>query len=256
MITPIFKTHGSIGRSILSSEDEKEIKDDSSVSVIAIAKTHKLDKIIVMEDSFLSFPKLYKNCNKNDIQLIFGLNFTLCNNVLERDEKSILSEHKVSVVMKNSQGYKDLIKLHDAINSKVDNFYYISRGDFKIIQDNWTENLELVIPPFDNFIHKNYLCNGNCLPQFEKIKPVFTFANMSLPWNDILNNKIINYAKNNDYRIEEVHPTYYYKTSDFKSYCIFRAIDNRAKFVNPNISYFCSDEFSFESYYNKIGGKI
>jgi DNA polymerase III alpha subunit len=255
-ITAVFKTHCSLGRSILSIEDEDKITDDSPASIIAVAKTHNLNKLFVVEDSFLGFPKLYKYCNKNDIQLIFGINFILCNNVNDKDEKSFLSEHKISVVMKNSQGYKDLIKLHDAINGNIDNFYYISRGDFKIIQDNWSDNLELVIPPFDNFIHKNYLCNGNCLPELGKIKPKLTLANMNLPWNDILNKKLLEYAKNNNYEINEIHPVYYYRKSDFKAYCIFRAIDNRAKFPNPNINYFCSDAFSFEEYYNKIGEKI
>ena len=256
MISPIFKTHCSLGRSILSTEDEDKITDDSPVSVIAIAQSHGLKQITVIENSFLSFPKLYKNCNKNNIQLVFGIEFILCNDVKDKTESSFLSEHKISVAMKNSQGYKDLIKLHDAINSNVENFYYIPRGDFKTIQENWTNNLELVIPPFDNFIHKNYLLNGNCLPQFGDIKPIFTYANMELPWNDILNKKILDYTKNNNYELNEVHPTYYYKTSDFKSYTIFRAIDNRAKFANPNISYLCSNSFSFEKYMNKIGEKL
>lgn len=255
-ITPIFKTNSSLGRSILSIEDEDKITDDSSTSVIAIAKTHKLNELIVIDDSFLGFPKLYKNCNKNDIQLKFGINFILCNNITEKDDKSLLSEHKVSVVMKNSQGYKDLIKLHDAINAQIDNFYYIPRGDFKIIRDNWTDNLELVIPPFDGFIHKNYLCNGHCLPEFSGIKPILTYANMELPWNKVLNKKIKDYALNNNFQLEEVHSIYYYKKSDFKTYSIFRAIDNRAKFPKPNIDYFCSDAFCFENYCNKIGEKI
>lgn len=253
---PIFKTHGSLGRSILSYEHEYEIKDDAPVSIFAIAKQNHLGALTVIEDSFLSFPKLYKGCNKNDIQLIFGINFTLCNNSAQKDDDSLLSESKVSVLMKNSQGYKDLIRLHDAINTNVDTFYYIPRGDFSILKQYWTENLELVIPPFDGFIHKNLLNNGKVLPNFGKIKPTITFANMELPWNNILNEAIIKYAKTNKFELEEVHPTYYYKNADFKQYLIFRAINNRKNFDNPGLDFFSSDTFSFESYCNKMGVKI
>ncbi len=262
-IIPIFKTDGSLGRSILTSsipqnggKDDLELREDSTISIFSIVNEFKLKELLVIEDSFLSFPTLYKNSKRFDTKLIFGLNFMLCNDVADKTEKSFASECKISVVMKNSNGYKDLIKLHDAINANVDNFYYICRGDYNILQNNWTDNLELIIPPFDNFIHKNYLLNGNCLPQFGAIKPTLTYASMELPWNEILNKKTIDYAKNNNIQLKEVHPVYYYKSSDFKAYCIFRAINNRAKFPNPNISYFCSDMFSFEQYCKKIGVKI
>lgn len=252
----IFKSPGSLGRSILTVEDEEEISDDSPVSIIAIAKKYNLNKLVVIDDSFLSFPKLYKTTNKHNLQLIFGINFILCNDVNDKTDKSLNSEHKVSVLMKNSKGYKDLIKLHDAINSNVDNFYYNPRGDCNTLLNNWSENLELLIPPFDNFIQKNYLENGTCLPNFNKIKPLFTISKMELPWNEILNEKIVNYCKNNNYQLQEVHPIYYYKQSDFKSYSIFRSIDNRGKFMKPNIPYFCSDKFSFEEFCKKEGVKF
>ncbi len=267
-VLPVWKTHGSLGKSILtyevnkkpnSNEDDFDIHDDAANSIIVIAKKHNINPLVVIEDSFLSFPSLYKYCKKHEIQLVFGLNFNLCNDVKEKSDKSLLTNSKVSVLMKNSAGYPDLIKLHDAINSNAENFYYEPRGDWAILREYWTENLELVIPPFDNFIHKNYLQNGTCIPNFgdvNRINPIITYANMELSWNSLLNEALVEYAKNNNYRLQEVHPIYYYKKDDFKAYTLFRAIDNRGDYFNTKIDFFDSNCFNFENYLEKTGGKL
>ena len=79
----IWKTHASVGKSILTYEDEEDISESAPVSIIAIAKKHNLKQLVVIENSFLSFPSLYKSCNKHDIQLIFGLNFNICKFLLK-----------------------------------------------------------------------------------------------------------------------------------------------------------------------------
>lgn len=251
-IIPIFKTHGSIGRSILTFEDESEINPLLPVSAIAIAKTHGLKKLVVIEDNFTSFPDLYKHCEKNKIQLIFGLNFLVCNNVLIQDEDALLSNCKVSVIMKNSDGYKDLIKLNDAMKARKENFYYTPRGDWSILNEYMTSNLQLIIPPYDGFIHKNLLCLGNCVPDINSLDPIFTFAEMELPYDFWLKDAILEFTSKNKYRIQEVHPVYYYKDVDFKPYTVFRAINNRAEFSCPDVEFLCSNRFSFESYEQKL----
>ena len=251
-IIPIFKTQGSIGKSILTCEDETEVANDAPVSIISIAKKHSLKEIIVIDDSFLCFPKLYKYCKKHDINLIFGVNFIICNDVSKKDDDYRFENCKVSVLMKNSEGYKDLIKLHDAINANADNFYYTLRGDWKTLNKFWTQNLDLWLPPYDNFIHNNLLMNGKCIPSFDKIIPHLTYANMELPYDNILSNEIKAYAKNNNYLISEVHPVYYYSKEDSKAYNVFRCINNRSLLSSPELNFFSSDKFNFESFLEKL----
>lgn len=245
---PIWKTHGSMGKSILTAEDDDEILDNYPVSIISIAKRYKLKQLMVIDDSFVEFPKLLKNCNKYDIQLIFGLNFTLCNDANEKTEESRMNDHKVSVLMKNSAGYKDLILLNNAINANPDNFYYCNRGDYKILNKHMTDNLVLLIPPHDNFIHKNLLENGKIIPKFEGYKPIFTYCDIELPYTEVLNKSIHNYANNNKYDLKHVHPIVHFSKKDYKAYQNFRAIANRKTYNNPNIEFFCNDSFSWESY--------
>jgi DNA polymerase III alpha subunit len=247
-IIPIWKTHASVGKSILTYEDEEDISDSAPVSVIAIAKKHNLKQLIVIDNSFLAFPNLYKACKKHEIQLIFGLNFTICNDVAQKDEASLSNNCRVSVLMKNSNGYKDLIKLNDAINGSSESFYYTPRGDWNVIKKYMTDNLLLMIPPHNNFIHINLLRNGKSIPDFGNLKPIMTFCNIELPYTQILNPAIKTYAQNNNFELQEVWPVYYYKKDDFKAYSTFRAIHEREKFNSPNIDFFTNPEFCIESY--------
>lgn len=251
-ILPIFSTQGSVGKSILTSEDEIEISNDSPTSILAIAKKENLEEIVVIDNSFLDFVKLYKGTSKYKIKLLFGINFTICNDVKDKTDKSLFTNSKVSVLMKNSKGYTDLIKLNDAINANVENFYYEPRGDWEILKKYYTENLEILIPSYDNFIHKNLLQNGKCIPDFGKIKPIMCYSNMELPFDEILTNGIKRYSENNKLKSIETHPIYYYNYSDFKSYMIFRTIQERSQFSKPDVEFLCSNNFCWEGFKNKI----
>jgi DNA polymerase III alpha subunit len=258
-IIPIFKTNGSLGRGTFTVENEdslKEgehpIKNTAPVSVYSIAKKYKLENVTVIDNGMLLFPELYKNINRES-GLIFGCNFTICKDAKEKSEESPRSECKIAILIKNSQGYKDFLALHNEIMTNRDYFYYHFRLDYEILQKFWTENLELVIPPYDNFIHRNLLNNGVCNPCFGKIKPSIFYANMSTLIDVMLAPAIINYAKNNELDIFECHPVYYYKNTDCKTYMNFRCIGGGTEFSKPEIGDFCSDKFSWEAYCKKTG---
>jgi len=255
-IIPIYKSCGSIGKSILTVDKEYDIKDDSTVSIIAISKKFNLKEVIIIDDSFFLFPQIYKNFVDECTKVIFGINFIVCNDVKDKNDKSRRTESKVSILMKNSNGYQDLIKIYNAAKSVEENFYFYGRLDWKIIHSLWTDNLYMILPPYDNFIHKNLLCNGSCVPDFKNINPLFTFADQDIPFDNILIPTIKEYAEIYKFDLSEVHPIYYYRRSDFETYMTFRAIDERNKFENINLDYFCSPEFCFESYANKVGIKF
>jgi DNA polymerase III alpha subunit len=251
-ILPIFKTHGSLGRSILTVEDEKELSESGPVSLVSIVKKHKLENITIIDDTFLCFPQVYSELN--DItNVIFGINLLVAQNAKDKSEPSIKTENKVSILMRNSAGYKDLLKIHNLVYTNLDNFYYHYRCDWNIIKENWTDNLLMVIPPYDNFIHLNTFYDSNCIPDFGSIKPTMTYARMELPFDDLLIKSIKQYSKNNKLDLLEVHPVYYYKDEDIKAYMNFRAIENRKEFSKPDIEGFSSPYFSFEAYCRKAG---
>jgi len=250
-IIPIWKTHGSLSKSILSYEDEDEISESGPVSLIAIAKEHKLPQVTVIEDSFLSFPSLYKGLPK-ECELIYGVNFVCCKNALDKSEGSLKTEHQISILMKNSAGYKDLLHLHNFVHTNSDYSYYQTRIDFDVIKKFWTDNLLLVIPPYDNFIHKNLLFDSICVPDFGPIKPIMTFARMNLPFDYLLEGGIKNYAENNNYPLQEAHPIYYYCDDDIKAFMTYKCVENRSVFSKPELRGLCSRNFSFESYCNKV----
>ncbi len=251
-ILPVFKTDASINRSLFIVDDTLEIKENAPISVFAACKESKIDKLVVLDNSFVNFPQLYKKCSKYDIKLIFGVNLTICNDSSLKNEESLSSNCKVSVVMKNSNAYQDLIKLHNAVNANAETFYYTTRGMWRDIINNWTDNLELVFPSYDNFLHKNLLENGECIPELGKIKPTLFYSNHGLPFDEILSERIIEFARNNGFNLNEVHNCYYYKDKHFKPYCVLRSIGERSKFNNPNVNFLCSDSFSVETYLRKV----
>lgn len=250
-IIPIFSTQGSVGKSILTAEDEQDISQDSPVSIFGIAKKFNLKELLVINNSFLDFCQLYKNSKKNNIHLVFGLTFTICNDVKQKTKESLQSNCKVCVLMKNSKGYEDLIRLNNAINANESSFYYTTRGDWSILNKFITENLQVVIPPYDNFIHRNLFEDGDCLPNLEKLNPLFLFANMELPFDTELNLAIFKFIKNNNYPCLEVHPIYYYAYEDFKPYIVLRSIGNRSSFWKPENDFLCSPNFCWEDYNKK-----
>lgn len=253
-ITPIFSTHASLGGSILTSEDENVINDNSPVSVFAIAKKYNLPKIIIADSSISLYFQCYENSLKHNIPYIWGLKLNICNDAADKSDNSIKTESKVIIWLKNSFAYKDIIKIYT--KSHTEDFYYRPRTDWKTLNNFWTENLSLSIPFYGGFFHNNFFKCHCSLPEIENLNPSFLINKMNLPFDNILEDKIRFYAKDNCYEIINTHPIYYYKESDFKAYTVFRCIHNREKFESPNIDNFSSNQFSFESYLNRIGEKI
>lgn len=252
MIIPYFKSDHSIGRSILTIWEPEDIKDNAPVSIFSIAKKHELKDILLIENSFSSFVQFYKQCKELKIKGIFGCEFVLANNATQKDPDSLKTESKVYVLMKNSDGYKDLCKLYSAIHANKDNFYYIARGDWDILQKYWTDNLSLIIPFYDGFIHRNLLEYGHhSIPNFGGAPPTFFIENHDLPFDKIIEDATMDYCKKNDYSYINAHKCLYYRNSDYKPYITYRAINERTTFNRPELRYNSSDKFSFENYLSK-----
>jgi len=242
---PLFKSHYSLGRSILTLEDKNE-PDDYPDSIIQIAKEHKLKEISIVEDNMSSFLEAYTNTKNNNIKLNYGLRISITESITEKNEESIQKTSKIILFVKNKNGYEKLTKLF-SIAAKS-GFYYGPRLDYKTLKENWNEDLILAIPFYDSFVFNNTLKNMICIPQFEFTKPIMFIEENDLPFDDIIKNKVKKYAEENSLEVYKVKSIYYNKKKDFKSYLTFRCINNRSVLNKPELEHMSSNDFSFESY--------
>ena len=247
---PIFKSHYSYGRSILTIEDEKEIKDGQPVSIVAICATHNLKEVYLAETSMGGFYKSHKVFAKNNINLRFGYQVVCCRDIYDKTEESKLTESKVIVWLRDGGGYADLCRFYTKCNT--DGFYYTGRCDYKMLEDLSPDLLEVSIPFYDSFIHNNILESHRCTPEFGNRQLSFHIEDHNLPFDPIIKNGVLKYIGGSAHKIIDSHSVYYYNNDDINAYQVFRCINNRSKFTKPDLNHFGSDEFSFESYLDKI----
>jgi len=245
---PLFKSHYSLGRSILTLEDKSE-RDEYPDSIIQIAKQNKLKEIFLVEDNMSSFLEAYTNCKNNNIKLNYGLRISVTESMNDKTDESRTKNSKIILFFKNKKGYESLTKLFST--AAKDGFYYEPRLDYSILKQNWSDNLILAIPFYDSFIFNNTLKNSICVPQFDFTKPVIFIENNDLPFDLIIKDKMLSFAKENKLEIFNTKSIYYNSRKDFKTYLTFRCINNRSVLNKPEIEHMSSNEFCFESWKNE-----
>lgn len=244
---PLFKSHYSLGRSILTLEDKSEV-DDYPDSIIQIAKENDLKELFLVEDNMSSFLEAYTNTRNNNIKLNYGLRITITESIEDKSEESRSKNSKVIIFFKNNEGYSSLTKLYS--KASKEGFYYEPRLDYKTLAENWSNDLLLCIPFYDSFIYNNTLRNFICVPNFSFTKPIVFIENNDLPFDVIIKNKMLNFIKENNLEVFMVKSIYYKNKKDFKSYLTFRCINNRTTLNKPEIEHMSSDSFSFEEWKN------
>jgi len=251
-ILPLFKSHYSIGRSILTLEDETQ-EEFYPNSIIDIAKENNLKDLYLVEDNMTSFLQAYTNCKKNNINLRYGLRLTVTDNLEDKSEESRVKNSKFVIFFKNNEGYKRLIKIF-SIAAK-NGFYYEPRIDFKTLKSIWDNNdLLLSVPFYDSFIFNNVLKNTLCTPQIDFCSPIFFIENNNIPFDNLIKSKVIDYCSKNKNQIINVKSIYYKLKTDFKAYLTFRCINARTNLNKPEIEHMTSNDFSFESWKEKERG--
>jgi DNA polymerase-3 subunit alpha len=241
---PLFKSHYSLGRSILTLEDKSQ-RDEYPDSIIQIAKENKLSEIFLVEDNMSSFLEAYTNTKNNNIKLNYGLRVSVTENINDKTDESRLKNSKFVLFFKNKRGYELLTKLF-SIAAK-DGFYYEPRLDYSTIEKNWTEDLILAIPFYDSFIFNNTLKNTICVPQLNFTKPIAFIEDNDLPFDLIVKEKMLSFAQKNDLEVFNGKSIYYNSKKDFKTYLTFRCINNRSILNKPELDHMTSNEFCFES---------
>ena len=241
---PLFKSHYSIGKSILTLNDPNAVKDGGPQSIFSIAKDQ--ENLILVEDSLIGFLQAQKTAEKLGIQLIFGLRISCSHEALKEDSKECL--HKIIIFAKNDSGCKLLNKLYS--KAHCENGGVITN---RALKELWSEeDLSLYIPFYDSFIFMNNYHFCSCIPDFSFCNPTFFVENNFLPFDEDLRQKVTSYCESNKYEVEESKTIYYHNRKDFAAYQTYKCICSK-KFKQrtlnvPNFDHLASPEFCYESY--------
>jgi len=232
VIKPIFKSTYSYGKSILTIDE-----------IVQICEDNHLKSLTLVEDNLTSFMKSFYACKKNKIDLTYGLRITISNENLDEN-----SDHKIVIFALDDLGCVLLNKIYSL--AFVENDGKLTYKDLKSL---WDENsLSLVIPFYDSFIHQNNLFLKNCIPDLEGLKPRFWIEKNNLPYDKLIEQKVIEFTDGN-FPISFVKSIYYKNKDDVEALQTYKILCSRsfgrqATLSCPNLNHFSSDEFCFESY--------
>lgn len=240
-IIPLFKSHFSIGKSILTLKDGPS-DEGSADSIIEIAKEANLKELYLVEDGMTSFMKADKACSKLGMKLRFGYRFDCFSNPDLVKETS----HKVVVFARNTQGVKLLYKIYKEVNRGQNG---ILDTDLENLCD---KNINIVIPFYDSYIAKNTLLMSKCVPNFSSKADIFYFVeDNQLPFDGLLRAAVKNVAGKKP--IVCAKSIFYKNREDYAALQTYKVICNRkfgkqSTLDNPNLEHFASQEFCWESY--------
>lgn len=244
-VIPLFKSHYSIGRSILTLDEPSDTRNKPK-SIIDLAMKSGLASVFLVDECMSGFLEAYKNCEKNNLQLNFGVRITVCPDMAVKDSESLQKSCKYIVFAKNAQGYKRLIKIYSEASKA--GFYYEPRVDFAFLKKNWDDkDLSLAVPFYDSFIYQNITSYSVCVPDFSFTKPVFFIEDSNLPLDTLVKSRVEEYTSGKYGQIN-TRSIYYAQKSDFKTYLTFRCINKRTVLSKPNIEHMSSDSFCIEEW--------
>jgi DNA polymerase-3 subunit alpha len=227
------------------SNEQPEVGPDS---IFEICRKNELKELFLVEDQISGFLEAYKNSKENKIKLIYGIRFTVCADMNEKNEDSLKSNSRVIVFCKNKIGYDKLIKV--VTHAAREGFYYTPRIDFQSLRSFWDESeLKMAIPFYDSFLHENNLKGKLCIPDLDFTKPVFFMEDNDVPFDLLIRESIKEFC-GKKYETLPVKSIYYKNKNDFKAYLTFRCVNKRSTLDRPSLDHMCSDEFSFESWRN------
>ena len=247
---PLFKSHYSIGRSILTLKEKDSSLQNGPQSIIDLCLESGMKDLYLVDDSMSGFLEGFLNASEAKLNFKFGLRISVCDDLDEKSEGGLAKTSKIVIFANNQNGYKSLIKIYT--KAAQDGFYYEPRIDYKYLTEVWDENdLTLMIPFYDSFLHKNALCGSMCVPDFKFAQPVFAVESNDVPFNFLIKNHIKEFA-GDKHEMVDTKSIYYNKKEDFKAYLTFKCINNRTTLDKPNLDHMTSNEFCLEAYNESV----
>lgn len=251
-ITPIFKSHYSLGRSILTLKDPKDAANtQSSDSIFDICQENSLKEVFLVDDNMSGFLEAYSRSKELGIKLIFGLRLTVCPDALNKTEEGRQNSSKNIIFIRNAEAYKQLIKIYTF--AAQEGFYYEPRIDTKTLKSLWTKDLLLAIPFYDSFLYNNKYTDAQCVPDFSFCDPIFFIEDNDVLIDKDLKERVTEFCADK-YKIQKVKSIYYKKKDDFVAYLTFKCINKRTSTEKPNFDGMCSDQFCYESFLEVANG--
>lgn len=243
-MTPIFSSHYSIGKSILTLDLPDEQKENGPRSVFSIAVKNNLQEIFLVESSLTGLPEALKNSEKISIPLRFGLTINICE-----------QNHKIIIFAKNTKG---LARLNNIYSEAFSENECLSESRLKKL---WSkQDLKLAIPFYDSFLFKNIMSFDGCTPDLKELSPTFFIEDNSLPFDSVLKEKVLNYANSFGMETENTKSIYYENKADCEALLTYKCVCSKkfgkSSLSRPNIDHFGSDEFCMESYLEKNNERI
>ncbi|MDO8492867.1 MAG: DNA polymerase III subunit alpha [bacterium] len=198
--------------------------------------------------------EFYKECKKNHIKPIIGVDFYLAARTRHNKEHGI-DNHRTRLILlsKNLDGYKNLMKL--VTKSNLEGFYYKPRIDEELMRDNH-EGLIAIIPAFNGQISS--ALRGNDFVKAEEIlkkySGIFGQENVfmeithhpDIEGQAALTKNIISLSKKMGVPLVATNDVYYLKPEDKRAREIVMSIQGNPDFEKNNFDSDTSD-FSFLS---------
>jgi len=248
-ILPLFTSHYSLTSSLLTLDEAGKAKPDGPQSVFDLAQSVGLKEVVLIDSKIDGFVQAYKSAEKAKVKLVYGLKLCICADMSIKDDPSLKTESKVIVLIRNTAGYSDLIRLWN--RAATDGFYYQARLDWATLKSFWTPNLILALPFFSSFLAVNTLTFNRIVPDFPVAPVVFREIGSELPFAHLIDRAIDSYVAEAGIAAEDVVETktvLYKSRSDFPAFQTLRCIGERTSFEKPNIDHLSSDAFCLESW--------
>ena len=255
MTIPLFKSHYSIGRSILTLSKPSASRDaDGPDSIFDIAIENNLKEVVLVEDSFMGFLEARKISLELGISFIFGLRFSVKQDNSPQKDASSFCTHKVIVFPKDSKGCSSLNEIYTTCHTKHEGYL-----DLSAIRESWNDDhLSLAIPFYDSFIFQNLTSFDACVPDFSFTSPTFFIEKNGLPFDLLIEKAVLKYCSTYDLPFESSQSIFYKNKSNFSSYLTYKLICSRglqggrpSSLEKPNFDHLGSDQFCWESYLEK-----
>jgi DNA polymerase III alpha subunit len=238
---PLWTSHYS-GRSILTLD--KESSEVGPRSILDLCKKNNIKDVYLVESAMTGFLEAYTNCKELDLNLRFGLKLIITDDASGKED-SLKNESKIILFIKNSKGYKDLIKVWAW--AYENGFYYVPRIDWKNFNKLITNNLIVAFPFYDSFVAKNTLTFSEIIPSLNARQHTFFVEENGLPFDGIIKEALEVYCyADHGCTLTSAQSIFYEKAENFKAYQTFRCILNKSKLAKPELTYMSSDTFNLE----------
>jgi DNA polymerase III alpha subunit len=254
-VLPLFKSHYSLGKSILTLEEPFDKKGKAvENSIFNIVKEANLDTLVLVEDNVSGLLQASKVAKDSKVKLVYGLRLWVADDISEKNEAFLKKRAKYIIFAKNSQAYKDLIKIWSY--AAKEGFYYEPCMDFTMLRKLWNPaNLHLAVPFYDSFLALNSLEGHIHVPQLDFTKPTYLTEENSLPFDDYLKEKVQKFAHDEKCNVLPAQSIFYKSAEDFIAYLAIRCLHNRTTIEKPELNHMGSDEFNFFKW-QRVNGRV